>query len=107
MPHVFIVSEQTLPVHLRYHFAGTGAKDYGCSYLSDATVSMRSGERLLTGMLADISRVRVGGRVLFYLQQSGKREGMFFGSFKVVAPLRYLGISQDEGAINFQNIPLE
>ncbi len=84
MAHVFIVDERTLCVHLRYMFAGTGAKDYNCSFLDQFEEEIKpSIERLLSGMIADISRVKPGDNILFYLQQTANHEGMFFGSFKV------------------------
>lgn len=86
MAHVFIVDEKTIKVHLKYLFAGTGAKDYDCNFLFDSNVEIKpTVERLLSGMVADISRIRKGDNILFYLQQSSKHEGMFFGSFKAVS----------------------
>lgn len=86
MAHVFIVDEKTLPVHLKYLFAGTGAKDFECDFLDDMQSSVQpSRERLLVGMIADISRVKPGDDVLFYLQQTSIYEGMFYGSFKVAS----------------------
>lgn len=85
MPHVFVVDENTLPIHLKYKFAGTGAKENKCEQLTDYKKKMNGGvEKTLTSMIADISRVREGDSVLFYLQQTKKHEGTFFGSFKVV-----------------------
>lgn len=84
MAHVFIVDENTLSVHLKYKFAGTGAKNYKCDYLENNSIEINSSvERLLSGMIADISRVKKGDAVIFYLQQTSKHEGMFFGSFIV------------------------
>ena len=86
MAHVFIVDERTIKVHLNYLFAGTGAKDYNCNFLFDPNAEIKpTVERLLSGMVADISRIRKGDNILFYLQQSPKHEGMFFGSFKAVS----------------------
>lgn len=84
MAHVFIVDEKTFPIHLKYKFAGTGAKNYKCDYLKDNNADIKSAvERLLSGMIADISRVKKGDDVIFYLQQTNTHEGMFFGSFKI------------------------
>ena len=86
MAHVFIVDENTIKVHLKYLFAGTGAKDYDCDFLRNYNMEMKPTiERLLSGMVADISRIRKGDNILFYLQQSAKHEGMFFGSFKALS----------------------
>lgn len=85
MAHVFIVDETTLPIHLQYKFAGTGAKNYNCNYLFDSSIEINANiERVLTEMIADISRVKREDKILFYLQKSEKHEGMFFGSFKAV-----------------------
>ena len=84
MAHVFIVDEKTFSMHLKYKFAGTGAKNYKCDYLSNNNADIKPAvERLLSGMIADISRVKKGDDVIFYLQQTNKHEGMFFGSFKI------------------------
>lgn len=84
MAHVFIVDESTLSIHLKYKFAGTGAKDYKCNYLENNNIDVKASvERLISGMIADISRVKKGDAVIFYLQQTSKHEGMFFGSFIV------------------------
>ncbi|MCS7123156.1 MAG: hypothetical protein RMJ17_01075, partial [Candidatus Aenigmarchaeota archaeon] len=65
--HIFVVDENTFPIHLEYMFAGTGAKE----------------KEEHIGLLADIKRVRVGDNVIFYLQRVGEKEGGFFGLFKV------------------------
>lgn len=84
MAHVFIVDENTLSIHLKYKFAGTGAKNYKCNYLENNSIEIKAPvERLLSGMIADISRVKKGDAVIFYLQQTNRHEGMFFGSFIV------------------------
>lgn len=84
MAHVFIVDENTLSVHLKYKFAGTGAKQHKCNFLENNSITVKpSTERLLSSMIADISRVKKGDEVIFYLQQTKKHEGMFFGSFIV------------------------
>ena len=67
--HVFIVNESSFPIHLQYLFAGTGAAD------ADDHI----------GLLSDIKRVRVGDRVIFYLEtkESSGIDGGFFGAFKI------------------------
>lgn len=85
MAHVFIVDEKTLPIHLKYQFAGTGARDLKCDFLINMDDSIASStERMLTGMIADISRIRPGDDILFYLRQNKNHDGMFFGSFKAI-----------------------
>ncbi len=67
--HVFIVNELSFPIHLQYLFAGTGAAD------ADDHI----------GLLSDIKRVRVGDRIIFYLEtkESSGIDGGFFGAFKI------------------------
>lgn len=40
-------------------------------------------ERMLVGMVADISRIRIGDNVIFYQQPHNGAPGMFYGIFKV------------------------
>lgn len=63
MAHVFIVDNNTFPVHLEYQFAGTTAG--------------RKRRRHI-GLYADIARVRPGDRAYFYLLRQG-----FYGPFKI------------------------
>ncbi len=84
MAHVFIVDEKTLSIHLKYQFAGTGAKDFKCEFLENDSCIQANIERMLCGMIADLSRVRDGDNIIFYLQQTNTHEGMFFGDFKAV-----------------------
>ena len=65
--HVFIVNEETFPVHLQYMFAGTGAKDKNDD----------------PSLLADISRVRVSDFVIFYIEGTTKVKGGFYGIFQI------------------------
>jgi hypothetical protein len=80
--HVFVVDSTTFKLHLEYMFAGTGAKDKTCQFLYDAEFGFQSTERNLVGMIADISRVRPGDKIIFYLQATANSQGMFFGVFK-------------------------
>ena len=81
--HVFVVDARTFKLHLEYMFAGTGAKDKTSPFLVNAEESYHhSTERNLVGMIADISRVRPGDKVVFYLQAAANNPGMFFGFFK-------------------------
>lgn len=91
MTHVFIVNDKTLKYHLEYMFAGIGA---GCDapFLEDSEYInpkkkingvTAASERNLVAMIADISRVRAGDKIIFYLQASN-HEGQFFGIFKAV-----------------------
>jgi hypothetical protein len=82
--HVFIVDSRTLPIHLRYQFAGTGMKKYQrIGFNAAAESDMHpTAEKTLVGMAADIARIRPGDRVIFYLQQESGEEGRFYGIFR-------------------------
>jgi predicted RNA-binding protein len=84
--HIFIVDAKTFKVHLEYLFAGTGAKDYSIDFNSQENTTLHhSIENMLTGMMADASRIRKDDQVIFYLQMSYAEkifEGKFFGIFK-------------------------
>ena len=85
--HVFIVDETTFRCHLKYMFAGTGAKDkdvdFNNSQGSDMYPNkMHAAEAGLVLMMADCSRVRDGDLVVFYMQAVGNQEGRFYGVFK-------------------------
>lgn len=91
MTHVFIVNDTTLKYHLEYMFAGTGSSD-DAPFLEDANYQnprkkedglTASAERNLAAMIADISRVRAGDKIIFYLQ-ANSYEGKFYGVFKAV-----------------------
>lgn len=81
--HVFVVDSTTFKLHLDYMFAGTGAKDKTSPFLTSAEVNYHnSTERNLVGMIADISRIRPGDKIIFYLQSTQNNQGLFFGVFK-------------------------
>lgn len=83
MTHVFVVDKNTFKCHLEYLFAGTGAKEKQASFLLNPQIDFNvSTERNLVGMIADISRIREGDNIIFYLQSSGGKPGAFFGVFK-------------------------
>lgn len=65
--HVFIVNDTTFPIHLKYLFVGTGAKD------KNEDVSL----------LSDIKRIRPGDLVIFYIEATAKVKGGFYGIFKI------------------------
>lgn len=82
MAHVFIVNEKSFKIHLEYNFAATGNNDGNLHSLGENTKKYHwAKEKVLVGMIADISRIRKGDKILFYLQSVSGREGMFFGSF--------------------------
>ncbi|MBQ1516626.1 MAG: DUF91 domain-containing protein [Clostridia bacterium] len=76
MTHVFIVNERTFNIHLQYMFAGTGYKGNDLSCIIDLKKS-GSTEKTLTGMIADISKLRIGDKVLFYVTGCKKIFGVF------------------------------
>lgn len=90
--HVFIVDDITFPVHLRHGFAGTGAQNNTNIDFNNAakTAYHHTPENMLAGMMADISRIRKGDRVLFYLQQREKHEGRFYGIFRAAADASFI-----------------
>jgi len=66
--HVFIVNEDTLPIHLEYMFVGVGSKE------RDTDISL----------LADMLRVKSEDLIFFYIEGSETKKGRFFGIFKAV-----------------------
>lgn len=86
MTHVFVVDDTTFKIHLEYMFAGTGAGEKRCPFLFNSDAYMHhSTEQNLVSMIADISRIRVGDNIIFYLQANKKHEGLFFGVFKAAS----------------------
>lgn len=71
--HVFIVNEESLPVHLQHMFVGvsSGGKDNNI------------------GLLADICRVKKDDYVFFYIEGRNVKKGRFFGVFKTVDDVVY------------------
>lgn len=81
--HVFIVGENTFDFHLKYLFAGTGAKDLVIDFNNNSSTELyHTTENNLVGMIADAQRIRKGDLILFYLQQNGGKFGKFYGVFK-------------------------
>lgn len=67
-------------------FAGTGATEKTCPFLSDELVKIHaSKEKSLVEMIADVSRIRPEDQILFYLTAEGGFEGRFFGVFKAAS----------------------
>jgi len=84
--HLFIVSEETLPTHLAYEFAGVH-KNNDCSW-SNVTIHP-SAERSQASLYADMCRVHAGDELLFYLEtpsnDRNREGGRFFGVFEVLS----------------------
>lgn len=83
MVHVFVVDETTLKYHLEYLFAGTGAKDKKSDFIVsfNETKTHSTTERNLVGMIADISRIKINDKIIFYVQGTTK----FYGIFKAIS----------------------
>ncbi len=64
--HVFVVKEDTLPIHLKYQFVGTGAGD------RDRNISL----------LSDMFRVKKDDYIFFYIEGNTNKKGRFLGVFK-------------------------
>ena len=99
--HVFIVDYNTFKYHLEYMFAGTGAGDNFIDFNNVGTTNLHyATENNLLGMIADISRIRIGDNVVFYLQQDYSKdiyEGKFYGIFRV----RSLGFLDNNDGVQF------
>lgn len=82
MTHVFIVNEKTFKIHLEYMFAGTGGtKD--ASFLQNNEIQLHwKTEFNVVDMISDISRIRNGDKIIFYVQASTTSPGKFYGVFK-------------------------
>ena len=91
MVHVFVVNDRTFRYHLEYMFAGTCAssdplfiEDVNYNNPSSKKQGLTSRqERTIAEMIADVSRIRIDDKILFYVKQSKYHEGMFFGVFRV------------------------
>ena len=67
-------------------FAGIGAKDKQSPFLTEKSIQYNSAtERMILGMIADISRIRIGDKIVFYLQSSVHGPGSFFGVFQAIS----------------------
>ena len=86
--HVFIVNEDTLPVHLRYMFIGTSAGG------RDNNISL----------LADMLRIKEDDYIFFYIEGRETKKGRFFGIFKAIDNVVY-HLTGDEAA--FPNLPIK
>ena len=91
MYHVFVVNDNTFKFHLEYLFAGTCAlsnpdflenSEYQNPRRKNDGLTSKQ-ELSICGMIADVSRIRPGDKVIFYLTQNEKHDGLFFGIFEV------------------------
>lgn len=84
MTHVFIVNNTTFDIHLKYMFAATGTANNPDFLLNPKCNNIHhSRERNLLGLIADISRVKINDKILFYLQGDNSHSGTIFGIFTV------------------------
>lgn len=82
MTHVFVVDKNTFKYHLEYMFAGTGGSR-DASFLFDNKIQLHwKSEASVIDMISDISRIRVGDRIIFYVQAHKGVPGKFYGVFK-------------------------
>lgn len=89
--HVFIVDDTTFKIHLEYMFAGTGGNNTDMSFLTNLSEPMHyARENNVMAMIADANRIRENDNIIFYLQQTNKHEGRFFGIFKAVHNFSFL-----------------
>lgn len=78
MAHIFIVNEQTFKIHLEYQFAGTGASGVSTDFIFDPSVQIHSqNEKRSVGMITDLSRIRQGDKILFFVTKIAKFYGIF------------------------------
>lgn len=99
--HVFIVDKYTFKYHLEYMFAGTGAGDKEVPFLVNSNAYTHpTTERNLVGMIADVSRIREGDKIIFYLQAADGKPGMFYGVFTAVS-IAYFDENESDGSNNY------
>ena len=67
--HLFVVDEISLRYHIEYGFVGTG----------------NSSNNFNIGLWEDIARLKIGDKIVFYVQKTKK----FYGFFKVDSPPFY------------------
>ncbi len=78
MAHVFIVNEVTFKYHLEYKFAGTGASNVSTNFIFDASIKINTfDEKRSVGMITDVSRIKKGDKILFFVTQISKFYGIF------------------------------
>ena len=78
MAHVFIVNKLTFKYHLEYKFAGTGASDVSTDFIFDASIQLKTqDEKRSIGMITDVSRIKIGDKILFFVTGISKFYGIF------------------------------
>lgn len=69
--HVFIVNEETFPLHLKYMFAGTGAGDLSVDF--NGSTDNNKVEKNLVSMLTDAARVRKDDKIIFIARELSEK----------------------------------
>src|SRR5690554_5265957 len=83
MAHVFIVDKQTFDIHLKYKFAGTGSKNDNVDFLfTDSPINVHT-EKKLISLYSDISRIRIGDKIVFFVTGISKFYGVFTAESEV------------------------
>ena len=78
MAHVFIVNETTFKIHLEYLFAGTGAADVSTNFIFDTSIILKTqDEKRSVGMINDVSRIKQGDKIIFFVTGISKFYGVF------------------------------
>lgn len=83
MTHVLIVNTNTFKYHLEYMFAGTGGKRDASFLFNDEIQLNWKAEASIVDMVSDISRIRRGDKIIFYVQANNGAPGKFYGVFQV------------------------
>lgn len=84
MTHLFIVNCKTFKVHLEYLFAGTGASDVSTDFIFDSSIKIHTqDEKRSIGMITDVSRIRKGDKIIFFVTGISK----FYGIFEAASEL--------------------
>ena len=82
MAHVFIVNKITFKTHLEHMFAGTGAADVPTDFIFDTSIKLNTqDEKRSVGMITDVSRVRKGDKIIFFVTGIAR----FYGVFEAVS----------------------
>lgn len=82
MAHVFIVNKITFKAHLEHMFAGTGAADVPTDFIFDTSIKLNTQDvKRSVGMITDVSRVRKGDKIIFFVTGIAR----FYGVFEAVS----------------------
>ena len=82
MTHVLIVNTNTFKYHLEYMFAGTGGSSDAIFFFDSEIQLHWKTEASVVDMISDISWIRIGDKIIFYVQANNGSSGKFYGVFK-------------------------